>query len=186
MDKSSRYIQMCEEADEILSLKWEYGFVEGDYLYLGEKYGVRVVGFDYFSVASNYDDAEDEFTIKLVNTDPFNIRTNDDGKDRRTVEMKISELDLVVEAFANPIWLPRQDQLESFYYQSVLEKVNIHAWIEHLNEFRISLLKDHDIYRSGEQLALALIMDKKYDKSWNGVKWDMPDEEPEEDEDLPF
>ena len=92
MDKSSRYIQMCEQATEILGLKWEYGFVEGDYLYLGEKYGVRVVGFDYFSVASNYDDTEDQFTIKLVNTDPFNIRTNDDGKDRRTVEMKISEL----------------------------------------------------------------------------------------------
>ena len=178
MDKSSRYTQMCEQATEILSLKWEYGFVEGDYLYLGEKYGVRVVGFDYFSISSNYDDTEDEFTIKLVNTDPFNMKTNNDGENRRTVEMKISELDLVVEAFANPIWLPRQDQLESFFYQAVIEKVDIHAWIEHLNEFRISLLKDNsDTYRSGEQLALACIMDKKYDKYWNDVKWEKDDEE---------
>lgn len=182
MDKSSRYITMCEQATQILSLKWEYGFVEGDYLYLGKKYGIRVIGFDYFSVANDYDPEKDEFTIKLVNTDPFNMTSNNDGTNRRSVEIKIKGLDLVVETFANPVWLPRQDQMESFYYQAVIEKVNINSWIEALNEFRISLLKDYpDTYRSGEQIALAFIMDKMYESSWNenSGKWILKINNPE-------
>ena len=111
MDKSKRYIDMCRKAKDIMDLKWEYGFAEGDYLYLGEKYGVRVIGFDYFKVSENYDDGKfkEKLELKLVNTDPYNLSSNDGGSGRRTAEVQIDKLDLVIETFVNPIWLPRQD-----------------------------------------------------------------------------
>ena len=186
MDKSKRYIKMCKCADKIMELKWEYGFVEGDYLYLGEKYGVRVMGFDYFSISSNYDEGDSEITVKLINTDPFSIDTIHEAENRQQIKVLVKELDLVVESFVNPIWLPRQDQMESFYYQAVINKVDVNNWIEALNEFRISLLKDDpDTYRSGEQMALGFIMYKMYELSWNenSGKWMLQIDDPK---DLPF
>ena len=161
---------MCRKAKDIMDLKWEYGFAEGDYLYLGEKYGVRVIGFDYFKVSENYDDGKfkEKLELKLVNTDPYNLSSNDGGSGRRTAEVQIDKLDLVIETFVNPIWLPRQDQMESFYYKAVIETVDVHTWIQHLNEYRISLLReDLETFKSGEQIALSFIMEQHFKKYWN-------------------
>ena len=62
----------------------------------------------------------------------------------------------------NPIWLPRQDQLQDMLSDSIREILFYNQMI----------LDGWDSkHTTMEQLWLMLVMDKKYNKVWNGEKW---------------
>ena len=64
----------------------------------------------------------------------------------------------------NPIWLPRQDQLQEMVHPEVTD------WVKAvmLRDF----LKDYcDDGASMEQLWLAFVMKEKYGKIWDGENW---------------
>jgi len=165
MDKSKTYIEMCKKATELSSLKWEYGFIDGDWLYLGEN-GVRVLGFDSICISQSVEDdnGNKKAKIEIVHTDNITIDTNE-----RDIDINI--LEYPVDSYINPIWLPRQDQLESFFYQAILEKINLNSWITILNDYYNISNKIKEYASSMERLALIVIMEKKFNLIWSGNNW---------------
>ena len=68
------------------------------------------------------------------------------------------------------IWLPEQDQLQKMYgdYDDCLTAM--YWWKE---ASRIGDYYGYDDFASMEQLWLAIVMEKLYNKVWNGSKWDI-------------
>jgi hypothetical protein len=163
MDKSKHYIEMCKQATELNKLKWDYGFIDGDWLYLGDG-GVRVIGSDTLCVGQsvNNKNGKTVAVIELVHGESISFNMN--GKD-----VDINVLEYPVDSYVEPVWLPRQDQLESFYYQAILEKVDVGEWIKEIHTFEQTF--EFNKYKSMEQIALAIIMNSKFDKVWNGDDW---------------
>lgn len=160
MDKSVRYIKMCRAANEILKLKWRIGFQEGDYLYLGDTFGVRSIGFDFFYISGDITD-EKKIQIRLLDVHDMNMETTGDSID-------VKYKDFYIQSFINPIWLPRQDQMESFFYKAILNNTDINEWIMRINAFRVVITKTQpNIFKSGEQVALAFVMKEHFRKLWN-------------------
>ena len=67
------------------------------------------------------------------------------------------------------IWLPRQDQLQEILF---IHKEHLFPQCVLLKEF----IKENELYivsflKSMEQLWLAFVMYKKYNKVWNGENW---------------
>jgi len=68
-------------------------------------------------------------------------------------------------AFLNPVWLPRQDQLQDYI---VKEYVSVRKMMVAFGQY----CEDYgDIKFSGEQLWLSFIMKNLYNKEWDGVEW---------------
>jgi len=174
MDKSKHYIEMCKKAIELNQLKWEYGFIDGDWIYIGRE-GVRVIGSDTLNVGHSIADSEDGKVAIVELSHGESITFDNNGND-----IDVNVLKYPVDSYINPIWLPRQDQLESFYYQAVLERIDLSSWIQELSGMD-NLQSSHN-FKSMEQIALAIIMDTKFDKHWNGTDWieneELDDEEP--------
>jgi len=74
-----------------------------------------------------------------------------------------------VTSLRDPIWLPRQDQLQDM----VIEKYKKH-WG---NSVMLGLMEEvvgwgtQYTYVSMEQLWLCFVMDERYGKLWNGSEW---------------
>lgn len=165
MDKSDRYINMCKEAHELNEIKWEYGFIDGDWLYLGNGL-VRVIGSDTLKInqAIEVDENGKEIaTINLIDAGD-DIKFDTDGND-----IDVSVLKYPIDSYVNPVWLPRQDQLESFYYQAIIKKIDVDSWIHVLSEKKKTF--EFDQFKSMEQIALAVIMDFKFNKEWQDDVW---------------
>jgi len=165
MDQSEKYINMCKEATDLHKMKWEYGFVPGDWVYLGKEL-TTVIGFDLLNISHSI--IEDKHSgiqsLKLELAHCNNIDINVNNKD-----IDITVMEYPVDSYINPIWLPRQDQLETFYYRSIIEKTDVHDWIECLYEQQEDFYHYH--FTSVEQLSLAIIMLLKFQLYWHGDKW---------------
>jgi hypothetical protein len=73
------------------------------------------------------------------------------------------------------IWLPSQDQLQKmivndYSYSGLFFALHVFADDSSYTETR----KNVNL-RSPEQITLALVMEKKYNKIWNGEKWILSD-----------
>ncbi|OPY72522.1 MAG: hypothetical protein A4E63_01202 [Syntrophorhabdus sp. PtaU1.Bin050] len=67
------------------------------------------------------------------------------------------------------IWLPRQDQL-----QDMLTWDRAYYPLSVLQDYVRTMLQKRDYYKqflSMEQLWLALVMEEKFNKTWNGEEW---------------
>lgn len=175
MDKSKRYIEMCKSAKDLLDIKWDFGFIDGDWIYLGES-GVKVLGFDSISMGQSVveePNGKKKVEIELSHSDGIEM-ISEKG------DIDINVLNYPIDSYINPIWLPRQDQLESFYYQAILKRIDIYCWLTEINQF----IPDHSGFKSMEQVALGVIMKLRYNKVWNDWSWKEIEED--EDADLPF
>lgn len=86
-----------------------------------------------------------------------------------------------VDAWHSLIWLPCQDQLQEMYLKTLNkdEQQSINIPIVILDDFSTWVLEDapdiairrHALHLSLEQLWLAFVMKKKYNKEWNGSEW---------------
>lgn len=65
--------------------------------------------------------------------------------------------------FDKDIWLPRQDQLQ--------EMLNIKRPDDLISEFNEWTFNNNLYLGSIEQTLLAILMNNKYDKKWNGEDW---------------
>ena len=63
------------------------------------------------------------------------------------------------------VWLPRQDQLQKMFENRI--KFNVLS----LNGFLQETERSNVYFDSWEQLWLAYVMHKRYDKSWDGKEW---------------
>ena len=75
---------------------------------------------------------------------------------------------------ANPalsVWLPRQDQLQDMV--SLDPGWLLMTGLDDFNDWEegSGLVRERDNYNSMEQLWLAYVMEKKYNKTWNGKEW---------------
>ena len=74
-----------------------------------------------------------------------------------------------------PIWLPTQDQLQDIYYTKAINERYATSKEVHLVLMMHSFIYDNANYigqfESMEQLWLAFVMIKKYNKKWNGKDW---------------
>lgn len=68
---------------------------------------------------------------------------------------------------SNPVWLPRQDQLQEMWEYS-------HSSYSKIQKFTAELDNDFDYFvnfDSMEQLWFAFVMHELYQKKWDGDKW---------------
>ena len=164
MDKTQQYIDICSTASDLQKLKWKAGFIEGDWVYFGSDMGTRPIGCDLFQVAGTAKDGKFAF---FVFADADRIMFEPDAK-HHTMEIKTGKY--TIETVTNPIWLPRQDQMESFYYKKIANKIDTKGWLNKLLEFFNNMQQNPRMEltpKSNEQLAMAFIMNHVYKKIWN-------------------
>jgi len=162
MDKSKQYIDMCKEASDLHAIKWNYGFIEGDYLYVGDA-GIKVIGSDILEASkSAITDKNDikSVRLELIHTEGVNMDVNN-------TDVDITVLDWPVDTYINPIWLPRQDQLEYFYYQSIIKENNIRRWLNDILDYG----QQHILYSTMEQTLLDMVMRLKFNLYWKSGHW---------------
>ena len=75
-------------------------------------------------------------------------------------------------SFPKIIWLPRQDQLQEMVEGEPLQQ------LYRFNEWLTDCAKEpenyhHNFENSMEQLWLAFVMKEKYQKTWDGEKWQL-------------
>ena len=173
MDKTKQYRELCSTAEDLQELKWKNGFHEGDWVYFGKDYGTRTVGSDLFQVRSNADEGRFEF-FKFSDADRIVFKPDTN----HTRDLTALTGNYSIETFVYPIWLPRQDQLESFYYQKIAGKLDIKGWLKNLREYHESILSNAKMEftpRSNEQLALAYVMNTYFKKVWDRAQgWHTP------------
>jgi len=66
------------------------------------------------------------------------------------------------------IWLPRQDQL-----QEMVTNFNIYNTTEDFSKWVNIAFRSAVNWGSLEQMWLSYVMNKKYNKTWNGKKWEL-------------
>jgi hypothetical protein len=154
MDTSPLYIKMCEQAQEIQNQRKKDVYVEtmnnttfkGFYMKVGD-----------FVILNNCNKE-----VKVLGfQNPLNSSLNRKYK---------TDFDL--------IWLPRQDQLQEMWieeeevdYHHKLQSIFHFSW-ETPNPFNNKGYKSspYTLFSSMEQLWLAFIMKRNYDKIWNSEK----------------
>lgn len=170
MDKTQQYIDLCRTARDLQKIKWKAGFVEGDWVFFGEEMGTHPIGCDLFQVGKTTLPGEGteihEFEFfKFADADRIVF---DPDPRHQTIEVKTGRY--MIETITNPIWLPRQDQMESFYYKKVANKIDTKGWLNTLLNFFASMQQNPRMEftpKSNEQLAMAFIMNHVYKKVWN-------------------
>jgi hypothetical protein len=105
MDTSDKYIKMSAHAFyEIQEPKYKSGFEESDFVWDGKR--VRVVGHDFLSIKRNSRDSR-SFYFAILENDGFSVQSDiSTAMVCHSMEGKYR-----FDILANPIWLPRQDQL---------------------------------------------------------------------------
>lgn len=164
MDKTQQYIDLCTTARDLQKIKWKAGFVEGDWVYFGEEIGTHTIGYDFFQVAQSANSGEFQF-FKFTDADRIVF---DPDPTIRTMEVKTGKY--IIETITNPIWLPRQDQMESFYYKKITNQLDIKSWLNTLLNFYNTMQQNPHMEftpKSNEQLAMAFIMNHVFKKVWN-------------------
>lgn len=147
MDISKKYIEMCSKAQEI-QIKVFESFVSSDFIAV--------------SLSKNNKYFYDEFLKKLIINDFGSICNNHfygcGSKNATGIQFK--------DLFDEIIWLPRQDQLQEI-------KKGIYSNWDGMRKF---VMKTKEVYymefESFEQLWLAYLMDKDYNKIWSEEKQD--------------
>ena len=172
---TERYIKMCIAAYGMQEAKYQKGFFEGDWIYIGkwippavcepiiEKDKIRVIGHDFLPVDKRIIRLNHEFNF-LVETDldPVTIETDD------MCEVKVKTGRYVLETFQNPIWLPLAhdlwEMIRTFYYLTVGYPTN---WkldiLQQMNEW----IKQGYNFETLEELLLAFLME--IDPDWKKI-----------------
>jgi len=168
MDVSKKYIQLCEEATEIQDL-WQYD--DGDF-YL------------HRFTENNLSDQrfKDMIGKDIVMTLCISCNVKDSYGDQYVSEYNPK---------GENVWLPRQDQLQSFYAEKNIQldaKGSLELIID-IRDFcdpfyRLGTMplpvavreaekeeKYVEQFTSLEQLWLAFVMQENFQKMWDGEKW---------------
>lgn len=107
MDKSRLYKKMVQEAIEVWIPKFDTGFEEGDFLWNGEK--TVVCGTDYIDMKTRVTKLHKHTHVDFAMID--NSEKASFAFDcLEHVSMKYGRY--TFQTIVNPIWLPRQDQLQ--------------------------------------------------------------------------
>ena len=167
MDTSKKFIEMCEKAQEIQNL-WQYD--DGDF-YL------------HRFTENNLSDQrfKDMIGKDIVMTLCISCNVKDSYGDQYVSEYNPK---------GENVWLPRQDQLQSFYAENLkLDARGLLELITDLRDFcdpfdRLGTMplpvaareaereeKYVEQFVSMEQLWLAVVMQENFQKSWNGEEW---------------
>ena len=157
MDTSKEYIKMCEKAVEV-QVKAYYR--EGDWIYFGDKDGIvcltyraycegRERGIVFFMMTKDLE--------LICESQPF------------PEEVSVGKGEYKLRRYCNPVWLPRQDQL-----QDILADLDNSGFYTQLDQFKHVL--DMSIQEIGhgltyEKLWLKVVM-RKFNKTWNGNDWE--------------
>jgi hypothetical protein len=168
MDTSKEYIEMCGRAVEI-QIEWKV--VEGDFFVSPD--GVKIVGMDYFK-AEKIGDRRVRFYVfpknKCISVEQIDDRFPND------IYFILGEGEYIAEIIHNAIWLPRQDQLQEMITVYDTMDDNKDEQLSSFYEFCFSGYWADEYHKrnrmSYEQLWLAFVMNKKYNKKWNGKNWE--------------
>ena len=158
MDTSAEYIKMCETADEIQE-PWNHRLLGYEPNLFDVVYYPKWLAVGY--ACDNSESRPSGGKLKIWFPD----------KDNKEIWFKISGKFFMFEL----IWLPRQDQL-----QEMLGAHKLEAMILLINQLAgVVCSNDQWIekfyYRkcnSMEQLWLSFVMQKKFNKIWNGEEWE--------------
>lgn len=167
MDKSEQYIKMCD-CEEI-----QYGYPESDYFYV--KHDLRVGDF----VA--------KYIQEWVNIDKETRKLQWYWKVWQLIERDI-ECYAGIQACFNKesnslVYLPRQDQLQDMFnlkMPELMDKLYNEIWAEDHGMAIPDWACEKDkakrntniwLFNSWEQLWLAFVMKEKFNKLWDGDKW---------------
>ena len=148
--KNKKYIKMCEKADEIQKAR--------PIFYVGNTY-------TYFETGMG-------FMIHGRHTGVF-FKTQQNGyaltdmPNSSAVYLK-DDIDLKKVL----VWLPTQSQLQEMVIKKPINYESCGYLIVDFKEFVVKeCFKNHWTFNSMEQLWLAFLYDKKYNKFWNGSDW---------------
>jgi len=143
MDTTEKYIKMCEKAEEIQGLLDEEE--DGNYLYVKKTQSIKITGHPWFYWLENYGNGNpcQQWVSYYWESDSPDYYGQD------------------------VVWLPRQDQLQEMIAKPKYNLAKLRA-ITHfiMNEYGIS------IDWSMEQLWLAFVMKERWNKVWDGEKWE--------------
>lgn len=159
MDVSSKYVNMCERAEEVQGLRqWEYwnqdlwkqtrdgNFRPGDVYVLDEK--VIIFGDTPYPPHETKTYGKSQDMVGYDEGDAFD--------------------------FEKLTWLPTQDQLQEMVDRPLWQlNFGFIDWLCDTDEgYDEGYIQHHHLsFTSMEQLWLAFVMKEKYNKVWNGAKW---------------
>ena len=187
MDNTKLYIRMSEKAKGIQIEKYKQGFVEGDFIWNGEK--VCVCGIDWIGVKNFFQSTNKPYFMFAILEDLKVEFKQDYPMD--TVKIKEGKY-VIKELGGIGLWLPTQSQLQEIYLSYKAEEIEKECEDKEEKELcykkqldwmcssfsrfqRVDTLQFDDLYplqfTSMEQLWLAFVMKKKYNKIWNGKGW---------------
>jgi len=167
MDTSPEYIKMMSRNYDLRLFKFYTGFTESDYIYDGKN--VFILGHDHLLVKQYFD--HNHFCVRIALYKPVEaLSYNSDGMS--CIEAKDGSYN--VNSIYNPVWLPRQDQLQEMVFELVQSKPGkCRTRLMKLFAEFLEFVGDSGAnYDSFEQLWLAFVMKEKYNKVWNGNDWE--------------
>lgn len=164
MDTTKEYIKKLSRAHEITYLKYEIGFTEGDFIWNGET--VNICGMDYIQVnkmlmrqQENRGYLDNYIQFAMVEDMPsINFDT-----DYYPSEISMKYGTYKIKTISNPIWLPRQDQLQEMLIShdkniKIISR-DFHYWCR------------YETLNTIEQAWLEYVMMVKYNKVWDESEW---------------
>jgi hypothetical protein len=170
MDCGETYVKMCQKA---WILKDKHQWAEGDWFWASDK--AYCIGSDVFGVVDMMRKPSERVYLAVAPEMVTFAKVADvpDRVDMREVVMKKARC-------ANPVWLPRQDQLQGivshgslFFEGGGAAPSNLcgvfDLWVR--QHWIWGKSTDDEVFASMEQLWLAFVMAEKYGKRWNGGDW---------------
>lgn len=162
MDTSPEYIKMMSRNYDLRRFKFITGFTESDYIYDGKN--VFILGHDHLLVKQYFD--HNHFCVRIALYKPVEaLSYNSDGMS--CIEAKDGSYN--VNSIYDPVWLPRQDQLQEMFSLSHFD--SHFRLLRECYEFACGSYTQN-ISDSLEQLWLAFFMKEEYNKVWNGNDWE--------------
>lgn len=169
MDTSEEYIKMCEKATEVQEL-WEYKEEDIPDTFSIIKYYGWCETCDSIRGQASWSPMGDGLISVLRFCHECGETLIVEPKDNYISYPEYGSIEDWSNGAKESVWLPRQDQLQEIigggHPGSMMELlVKICGWDG--NAYNGDWLK----FKSPEQLWLAFVMKKKYNKTWNGKEW---------------
>lgn len=161
MDTSKVYITMLQSAVPLQEQKYKSGWLEGDYLWNGEK--VCVAGMDYLHIKEYFQQRHlPVFTFAVLEDMP--CRIVQEGVPYADVSVKTVSGNYTLKRIGGyGIWIPRLDQLiEIAVKPQCPEKVQ---W--YFNSHVDNNVPYYRYFDTMEKAWLAIIMEDQYKAVWN-------------------
>ena len=164
MDKSKKYIKMCQTAIELQIKKYRSGFEEGDFVFDGQK--VRVIGYDFLNIRAKFKyEARPVFYFAMMEN-YSDVSWIQEGS-YPSIVTSLMKGKYTIEKLYSPIWLPRLDQLMDLVKDSVVYHSRVGYFT--YTDMMFAWLRREGLplgVNSEEQLWLIFVMRKLYGKEW--------------------